>query len=417
MGVGPHADGSRCGARDATALLLRAPLPLFQVAPAEWRNPAMTATSVHVDHVGSLLRPAELKEQRFKLLGVHDADHNLGAHTNIELKKIEDQYIREVVKFQEACGLPVVTDGDFRRRSWWTDFLLSFTGLSISYDGKTPITMINAAGEKRPIAGIKVTSKISPRDSGATASFKFLKSITNRMTKVTIPGPPIVHFLRDTDFVPDVYADVDGFWHDLIAAYRVEIRKLADAGCRYIQIDECMLPYLCDPRHREMSKLRGDDPDKLIETYAWSINEVVADKSKDMTVAVHMCRGNMNAFWGAAGGYESIAEISFGMPNVDMFLLEYDTPRAGDFAPLHHAGKDKKILLGIMSTKDPKLEGRDDIKRRIDDAAKHIDLEQLGLCPQCGFSTNVFGTEFTVDDERRKIERMVDISRDVWGTS
>ena len=162
--------------------------------------------------------------------------------------------------------------------------------------------------------------------------------------------------------------------------------------------------------------MRGDDPDKLIETYAWSINEVVADKPKDMTVAVHMCRGNMNAFWGAAGGYEPIAEISFNMPNVNMFLLEYDTPRSGDFTPLRHAGKDKKILLGIISTKDPKLEGRDDIRRRIDDAAKHIDVAQLGLCPQCGFSTNVFGTEFTVDDERRKIERMVDISREVWGT-
>jgi len=377
----------------------------------------MTAASLHVDHVGSLLRPAELKEQRFKLLGVHDADHNLGAHANAELKKLEDHHIREVVKFQEACGLPVMTDGDFRRRSWWTDFLLSFTGLSISYDGKTPITLINAAGETRPIAGIKVNGKITPRDSGATASFEFVKSITDKVAKVTIPGPPIVHFLRDADFVPAVYADIDAFWHDLIAAYRAEIRKLAHVGCRYVQIDECMLPYLCDPRHREMSKSRGDDPDKLIETYAWSINEAVADKPKDMTVAVHMCRGNMNAFWGAAGGYGPIAEISFNMPNVNMFLLEYDTPRAGDFSPLRHAGKDKQILLGIISTKDPKLEGRDDIKRRIDDAAEHINVEQLGICPQCGFSTNIFGTEFTVDDERRKIKRMVEVSREVWGNA
>src|SRR5262245_33949032 len=201
----------------------------------------MTPASLTVDHVGSLLRPAQLKEKRFALLGVHDADHNLGAHANSELTRIEDGYIRDVVKFQENCGLPVVTDGDFRRRSWWTDFLLSFTGMSISYDGKTPITMINAAGEKRPIAGIRVTDKIRPRDSGLASSFSFVKSLTNHTAKATIPGPPIVHFLRDNDFVPAVYRDIDEFWHDLIAAYRTEIKKVSDAGCRYLQIDECML--------------------------------------------------------------------------------------------------------------------------------------------------------------------------------
>jgi len=376
----------------------------------------VTPASLHVDHVGSLLRPAALKETRMRMLGVHDADHNLGAHANAELTKIEDGYIREVVKLQEDCGLPVVTDGDFRRRSWWTDFLLSFSGLSISYDGKTPITMINAAGEKRPIAGIKVEAKIKPRDSGMTASFAFLKSITDKTAKATIPGPPIVHFLRDADFVPSVYSDIDEFWHDLIAAYRAEIKKLADAGCRYLQIDECMLPYLCDPRHRDMSQSRGDDPDQLIETYTWAINEIVAETPDDMMVAVHMCRGNMNAFWGGDGGYEPVAEASFDMPNVDIFLLEYDTARAGDFGPLRHAPKDKKMLLGIVSTKDPKLESRDELRRRIDDAAKYIDIAQLGICPQCGFSTNVFGTAFTVDDERRKIERMVGLAHDVWGS-
>jgi len=377
----------------------------------------MPPASLHVDHVGSLLRPAALREKRFELLGLHDADHNLGAHTNAELTKIEDDYIRDVVKLQEECGLSVITDGDFRRRSWWTDFLLSFTGLSISYDGKTPITLINAAGEKRPIAGIKVHDKIAPRDSGMTASFKFLKSVTTRTPKVTIPGPPIVHFLRDADFVPAVYKDIDAFWHDLVEAYRAEIKKVADAGCKYLQIDECMLPYLCDPRHREMSKSRGDDPDKLIQTYTKVINDIVANKPKDMMVAMHMCRGNMNAFWGGDGGYEPVAEASFNMPNVDIFLLEYDTPRAGDFRPLRHAAKDKKMLLGIVSTKDPKLETRDELKRRIDDATKSIDIKQLGICPQCGFSTNVFGTEFKVDDERRKIELMVDVANEVWGTA
>jgi 5-methyltetrahydropteroyltriglutamate--homocysteine methyltransferase len=376
----------------------------------------MALADLHVDHVGSLLRPAELKEKRFALLGLHDADHNLGAHANRDLTEIENGFIRDVVKLQEDCELPVVTDGDFRRRSWWTDFLLSFTGLSISYDGKTPITLINAAGEKRPIAGIKVTGKIMPRDSGMTEAFKFLKSVAHKPAKVTIPGPPIVHFLRDSAFVPSVYKDIDAFWSDLINSYRAEIRKVADAGCRYLQIDECMLPYLCDPRHREMSKLRGDDPDQLIDKYVWAINEVVAEKPKDMLVALHMCRGNMNAFWGGEGGYEPVAAQVFNMSNIDAFLLEYDTPRAGDFRPLRHAAKNKKLLLGIVSTKDPTLESADELKARIENAARHVDLQQLGLCPQCGFSTNVFGTEFTVDDERRKMERMVSVASDVWGT-
>jgi len=294
--------------------------------------------------------------------------------------------------------------------------LLSFTGLSISYDGKTPITLINAAGEKRPIAGIKVEGPIRARDSGMTASFKFLQSVTDRTAKVTIPGPPIVHFLRDADFVPAVYKDIDLFWNDLIAAYQAEIRKLADAGCKYLQIDECMLPYLCDPRHREMAQSRGDDPDKLIATYVWAINEVAAGRPKDMIVAMHMCRGNMNSFWGGDGGYEPVAEAAFNMPNIDAYLLEYDTPRAGDFKPLRHAPKSKQLLLGIVSTKDPHLEDRDALKRRVDQAAESADIGQLGLCPQCGFSTNVFGTEFTVDDERRKLDMLVSVSDEIWGS-
>jgi 5-methyltetrahydropteroyltriglutamate--homocysteine methyltransferase len=176
-----------------------------------------------------------------------------------------------------------------------------------------------------------------------------------------------------------------------------------------------MLPYLCDPRHRQMSKARGDDPDALIEVYARVINAVVEDKPEDMIVAVHMCRGNMNAFWGADGGYERMAEAAFNMPNIDAFLLEYDTPRAGDFTPLRHVPKGKQVLLGIISTKEPELEDRDALKRRVDEASKSIAIGQLGICPQCGFSTNVFGTDFTADDQKRKIEMMVGVAREIWG--
>ena len=369
---------------------------------------------LHVDHVGSLLRPAALREARIRLLGKHDADHNLGPHHHVELTAIEDRYIREVVKLQEACGLSVVTDGDYRRRSWWTDFLLGFSGLGISYNGKTPITLINAAGETRPIAGIKVEGPIRPRDSTLAANFSFLQSATAKIAKATIPGPPIVHFLRDADFVPSVYKDVDAFWADLIAAYRAEIAKLAAAGCKFLQIDECMLSYLCDPRHRKMSASRADDPDKLIEAYVRALDDIVAERPKDMVVAMHMCRGNMNAFWGGEGGYEPVAEAAFNMRNVDAFLLEYDTPRAGDFGPLRHVPKGKQVLLGIVSTKDARIEEPDALRRRVEDAGRHIDIAQLGICPQCGFSTNLFGTDFTVDVERRKLGLLVETAAQIW---
>jgi len=373
------------------------------------------ASHLHVDHVGSLLRPAALREARIRLLGEHDADRNLGPHRNAELTAIEDRCIRDVVKLQEACGLPVVTDGDFRRRSWWTDFLLGFSGLAISYTGKTPITLINAAGETRPIAGIKVDGPIRPRDSTLARYWGFLKTVTSKTAKATIPGPPIVHFLRDAAFVPSVYADIDAFWADLVAAYRAEIAQLAAAGCKFLQIDECMLPYLCDPRHRSMSAARGDDPDKLIETYVRVLNDIVAERPDDMIVAMHMCRGNMNAFWGGEGGYEPVAEAAFNMSNVDVYLLEYDTPRAGDFSPLRHAPKGKQVMLGIVSTKDARLEDKDMLKRRIDAAARSINLAQLGICPQCGFSTNLFGTDFTEDVERRKLSLLAETAAEMWG--
>ncbi|HXE17878.1 MAG TPA: 5-methyltetrahydropteroyltriglutamate--homocysteine S-methyltransferase [Stellaceae bacterium] len=373
------------------------------------------ASHLHVDHVGSLLRPAALREARIRLLGKHDADHNLGPHRNAELTAIEDGFVRDAVKLQEDSGLSVVTDGDYRRRSWWTDFLLGFSGLRISYDGKTPITLINAAGETRPIAGFKIEGAIRPRESTLAKSFEFLKSATSRTAKATIPGPPIVHFLRDADFIPAVYKDIDTFWADLVAAYRVEIAKLAATGCKFLQIDECMLPYLCDPRHRKMSASRGDDPDTLIQTYVRVIDEIASEKPKDMIVAMHMCRGNMNAFWGGDGGYGPVAEAVFNMSNIDAFLLEYDTPRAGDFTPLRHVPRGKQVLLGIVSTKDAHIEDKDALKHRVDEAARHLNGAQLGICPQCGFSTNLFGTDFTIDVERRKLELLVETAAEIWG--
>lgn len=375
------------------------------------------ATHIHVDHVGSLLRPMALRKERERLLGVHDADRNLGAHTNAELTKIEDGYIRDVVKLQEDAGLPVVTDGEFRRRSWWTDFFLALTGTAISYNNTaSSITMINAAGETRPMPTVNVTQKVTHPKSVVVEPFKFLKSVAKPTAKVSIPAPAMLHLMRNKDFVPSVYPDIEMFWEDLIKAYRQEIKLLADAGCKYVQLDECMFSYLCDPRHQAYLRSRGDDPEKLTQTYSRLIHEAIKDRPKDMTAAVHSCRGNMNSYWGASGGYEPVAQAMFNDIDADIYLLEYDTPRAGDFTPLRHVPKGKMVMLGLMSTKDKQLESADSLKRRIDEAAKELDIAQLGLCPQCGFSTNMFGSDFTEADEKRKLELLVQVGREVWGT-
>ena len=367
-----------------------------------------------VDHVGSLLRPTALREARQRILGKHDADHNLGAHSNAELTAIENDYIREVVKLQEDCGLPYVTDGEFRRRSWWTDIVLSFSGTRVTYNGRSPIQFVSASGDRRPAPGVEITERVTWHGSATVKPFEFLKSVTRATPKVTLPGPPIIHFMRDKDFVPDVYSSLDAFWDDLIKAYRREISELAKAGCRHLQIDECMLAWLCDPRHREFARTRGENPEKLIETYCRAIDQVIAERPKDMVVAMHSCRGNMNAYWGGEGGYDVVADAMFNRISADYYLLEYDTPRAGDFSPLRRVPKGKTVLLGLVSTKESRLENADDLTRRIDEAAKYIDHAQLGLCPQCGFSTNLFGTDFTLDDERRKLELIVNVARRVW---
>ena len=372
---------------------------------------------LHVDHIGSLLRPQPLREARERLLGLHDANSNLGAHDNAELRAIEDKHVADVVAMQEAAGLSVVTDGEFRRRSWWTDFYLSLGGPRITYEGKSPYKFINADGDTRSVPALNIDRKITLRGSVNVAPFRHLKSVASRTPKVSLPGPPMLHFMRDEDFNREIYTDFDAFWADVIAAYRAEISDLADAGCRHLQIDECMLTFLCDERHREASRARGDDPDQLIDKYAEVINAAIAERPDDMVATMHMCRGNLNAYWGAEGGYEPIADAIFNRIDVDAYLLEYDTPRAGDFAPLRHLPKGKTVLLGLMSTKEAGLESEDELRRRIDEAADHVPHEQLGLCPQCGFSTNVFGTHFSIDDEKRKLNRLVEVADKVWGTA
>ena len=320
---------------------------------------------VHVDHVGSLLRPAALREARDRILGVQDANSNLGAHDSAELRAIEDDHIRDVVALQEQAGLGIVTDGEFRRRSWWSDVYLSLTGTGVSYDANTPIEFINAEGDLRPMPSTRIDGKIALRSSVNTGPFGFLKDAATVTPKVCLPAPTMLHLLRDTEVFDAVYADPEEFWADVVAAYRAEIAALAELGCRHVQLDEVMLTFLCDERHRAMVRARGEDPDALIERYAKADNDILNPRPDGMVATIHLCRGNLNAYWGAEGGYEPAADALFNRIDVDGYLLEYDTARAGDFTPLRHVPKGKTVLLGLMSTKETALEPADDLVRRI----------------------------------------------------
>lgn len=372
--------------------------------------------NVHFDHVGSLLRPKLLFAARERLLGVHDHDHNLGAHDNAELRAIEDEHIRAAVALQEDAGLQFITDGDFRRRSWWTDFFMSLDGPRVTYSGKSPLTLINAKGETRPLPSVSITKRISWQRSVNVAPFKFLQSVTRRSPKVTLPPPTMIHFQRDDTYGLNAYGgDVDLFWDDMIKVYRQEIAALAAAGCRQLQIDECNLVMLCDARHQQYVRTRGEDPEALIDKYVWVMNEIIRERPTDMFVRMHMCRGNLSGFWSASGGYEPIAERVFNRIGADAYLMEYDTERAGDFRPLRYLPKGKIALLGLVTTKQPDLEQPDQLRRRLDEAAKHVDIAQLGLCPQCGFSSNVFGNPLTIEEEQRKLKLVVETANAVWG--
>ena len=368
------------------------------------------------DHVGSLKRPEALQRAREQLLGAHDAEHNLGAHDNEELRRLEDRYIREVVALQEDLGLRSITDGDFRRRTWWTDFVLGFEGTSITMAGTLGLLGVDKEGHTRPAPQAGVHGKIRWRGSATAEAFKFLGSVSRQTPKVMIPAPPIIHYFSRREHISkEAYPDLAGFWDDLVEAYRAELRALGDAGCTYLQMDECMIAFLCDPKHRDWLRARGDDPDRLLRTYADAINRSIADRPAGMTVAMHLCRGNMSGHWFAEGGYEPVADTLFNGINMDAYFLEYDSPRAGNFEPLRFVPKHKAMVLGLVSTKTPELESADGLKRRIDEAGRYVALEQLCLSPQCGFSSNYIGNPVTIDDEKKKLSLVVGVAKDVWG--
>jgi len=367
---------------------------------------AATRPPFRADHVGSLLRPAELKDARAKA--------KRGDLDPKKLRAVEDKCIRDVVKFQESVGLQSITDGEFRRDWWHIDFLRGFGGVE-TVAGTTFGVRFQGSDEQPPL--MRVVSKIRRTRPNMLDHFKFLKSITKRTPKFCMPSPAMLHARGDRDALKKTYPDLNEFWADLTKAYREEIADLYQAGCRYLQIDDTTIAMMGDPKVQETFRKLGDEPKKDTAMYAEAVNAAIRDVPDDMTVAVHTCRGNFMSTWLASGSYDYVAEIAFTKLRADAFFLEYDTDRAGGFEPLRYIPKGKRVVLGLISSKLPELEKKDDLKRRIDAAAKFVPLENLCLSPQCGFSSTHHGNKLTVDDQRRKLALALDVAREVWGAS
>jgi 5-methyltetrahydropteroyltriglutamate--homocysteine methyltransferase len=379
-----------------------------------------TTTMVKADHapfradqVGSLLRPQELKDARDK--------EARGEITKDALTAVEDKLIRVAVKKQEEAGLQSITDGDFRRQSWSGDFLTAIKN----------VTQEAAAGSRQqlevPVGQIvrdwqPPTPKIGgtlgwPLGGIQRKSFEFLKGLTARTAKVTIPSPSMLHFRGGRGGVDQVaYPDMEKFFEDVIAVYRAEIQDLAAAGCRYVQLDDTNLAYLCDPKLRERVKSIGEDPAKLPHLYARLINGAIAGRPADMKITVHLCRGNSLSRGHAEGGYEPVADAMFNELKVDGFFLEYDDARSGDFAPLRFVPKGKlRIVLGVITSKFGALEPKDQIKRRINEAAKFMPLDQICLSPQCGFASHTGGNILSESEQYAKLHHVVELAEEIWG--
>jgi 5-methyltetrahydropteroyltriglutamate--homocysteine methyltransferase len=359
------------------------------------------------DHVGSFLRPKELLDARDK--------RARGEITKEELRKVEDDAIRGIVKFQEDVGLQGVTDGEFRRTFFHIDFLEQLGGVE-THTGFTAQfhTKKGDIGFAPPV--LKVTGKVKHERPIQLEDFKFLKSVTKRTPKVTIPSPTMLHFRGGREGISkEAYPDLDEFFADVAKAYQDEIKSLADAGCTYLQLDDTNLAYLCDPKIREAARNRGLDPDHLPRDYAKLINAAIAGKPANMTVCTHLCRGNFKSAWVAEGGYEPVAEVLFNELNFDGYFLEYDDERSGDFRPLRFLPKGKTMVLGLVTTKLDAVESKDAIKRRIDEAAKYAPLDQFCLSPQCGFSSTVHGNEIHREAQANKLRLIVDVAKEVWG--
>ncbi len=355
------------------------------------------------DHVGSLLRPVRLAEAR--------AAAKTGKLSMEDAREIENECILEAIALQEEVGLSAITDGEFRRDYWHLDFLWGFEGVE-PWEATRSQSFSNS--ETPPIC--RVTGPVSNGHGIFTTMYDFLHRSTSRTPKQTIPGPAMIHLRAgDEAVIGPAYDDMEEFWSDWTKAYHQEIQALYSAGCRYLQIDDVSFAYLCDRNMRDSMRSRGDDPDTLALLYTRLINEAIRDRPADMMVTTHTCRGNFKSSWVAQGGYEPIAETVFGNLEVDGIFMEFDTERAGGFEPLRHVPDGQTVVLGLITTKTPELEDKSEVKRRIDEASRYVDLENLCLSPQCGFSSTHHGNDLTEDDQRRKLSLVVEIAEEVWG--
>ena len=365
------------------------------------------------EHVGSLLRPKVLLDARERLEGDVYREYK-GSLARGELRGLEDECITVVVKMQEDVGLQGITDGEFRRRSWFQDFMLELNGASIKFvEG----TFVDSKGHKLPTPTPHFEEKLHPRTGITTDAYTFLASTTSRTAKATIPSPNMAHIFGGRAAISEtVYPDLGEFWEDLAQIYRQEITHLANLGCRYIQVDDCAFTMLLDNDVRGRLQERGDDPEQLLDTYIRAINLAVQDRPEGVVIGTHLCRGNNKGHWLASGGYEAVAEKLFNQLEVDAFFLEYDSSRAGTFAPLRFMPGNKTVVLGLISSKLPVLEDSNEVKRRIEQAGKHVPLENLCLSPQCGFASVFQGNPVTEGHQRAKLSLIVDVANDMWGS-
>jgi 5-methyltetrahydropteroyltriglutamate--homocysteine methyltransferase len=356
------------------------------------------------DHVGSLLRPPSLLEARER--------NQQGALSDDELRAIEDDAILHAVRLQEDAGLQGITDGEYRRAYWHVDFMLGFDGIEEMPQAATP--GFQGSDFKPPV--MEVTGKVRHPGPIMGADFDYLKSVTSQTPKVCIPSPSVVHFRGGRTAVSEaVYPDMDEFWADLSAAYNAEVLDLAAHGCTYLQLDDVVMAYLCDQQLRRTVAARGEDPDELLLTYRDAINAALAGRPASMTVTMHTCRGNFQSAWMAQGGYEPVAEVLFNEFDVDAYFMEWDTDRAGGFEPLRFLPGNKTVVLGLVTSKFPELEARDNLLRRIEEATHYVPLDRLCISPQCGFASTYHGNLVTEQDQLAKLRLCVSVADEVWG--
>ena len=359
------------------------------------------------EHIGSLLRPQDLIDARLS--------HEGGDMEEEELRELEDLSIRDAVRLQEDIGLEVITDGEFRRNTYFSHFFERIGGLEFDRNGEKGWDYTNDAGETVGAARVRIASRLHWTRPINDEDFTFVDELTSQTVKVTLPGPCVLHFFGGAGNISKVvYDDLDLFWDDIVDAYINELAALDDAGCEYVQLDETALAKFSDPKIQAALEARGDNWQDLLKLYASVINRVLADKPADMRIGMHLCRGNKQSYWQAEGSYDLVADTLFNEVNADCYFLEYDTSRAGDFSPLKYLPKNKTAILGLVSTKTPELESKDDLKKRIDEAAAMADLDNLALSPQCGFASDHHGNQLSLADQIAKLRLVVETAAEIW---